>query len=533
MATESVANPALASDPSKIGVYGASTEQLSEYQKSLADQIQALEQRYANPNWFKVASGFLKPQLGGFGASLGSASEALGESIEQNKAAAIPIAQMRAQLAQSNIMLNAKTKAAEMAKNWEAENPGKPYPPELMAKIAGYDKDLAERLGVGVKQNLDQRTLSQKEQEQQINILQNQRQNLENLAAHGQIPAADFKKRALAIDRQLMELQRVGPFGNPTRTIDNSEGLTPPPSTTDMGGQSSTGQGMSTRGASGNASAAGSTAPSASAAPSSGGQQARPSDRSMLPEVHPRPSVNFGAMSPIEQEQAKNDMRISTERALADDKYYQEQYQKLRTFSSAIGDAQAITRAKETIQKMAKEDPNGFHSLTDAVREAGPIVAAVNDGFAFHAGSLAANISLPASTYIAAGLNKDKRTDYDRLLNAFAVLASAGMHREGVTPQSYVNHPGALQNAMKQYAGIGQTGPAAYTIAMANALKFQEEIELSKLLEHEFKNRTKPNSQARYADAFNSPNVKSLHDIFEEQSRALMKSSTSQTRRPQ
>jgi len=74
--------------------------------------------------------------------------------------------------------------------------------------------------------------------------------------------------------------------------------------------------------------------------------------------------------------------------------------------------------------------------------------------------------------------------------------------------------------AMKKYAGVGQTGPAAYAIAMQNALKFQEKIELSKLLEAEFK-RTNKNSQARYADAFNSPNIKELRKIFEEQSSAL------------
>jgi len=514
-------NPALASDPSKIPVYGASPEQLSEYQKSLESQIQALEQRYANPNWFKVAAGFLKPQLGGFAASLGSASEALGESVEQNKAAAIPITQMRAQLAQSNLMLGSKTQAAQMAKDWEMRHPGEPYSAEIMGKISGLDKDLAERLGMGVKQSLDQRTLSQKEQEQQLQILTNRRANLKNLAENGQIPPATFKTQAMEIDRQLNELQRIGPYGNTTRTIPNVEGLTPPGAATEILKPEPP---VTTTPAASRA--------SVSNAPASGSTSSTKvtSNEGLLPEIHPRPSLNYAAMNDLEKEQAKNDIRISTERALADDKYYQDKYQKLQNLSSAIGDAQAITRAKETIQKMAKTDPKGFHSLTDAVREAGPLIAAVNDGFAFHAGSLAANISLPASTYLAAQLDPNKRTDYDRLLNAFAVLASAGMHSEGVTPQSYVNHPGALQSAMRQYAGIGQTGPAAYTIAMQNALKFQEQIELAKLVENEFNNRTKKNSQARYVDAFNSPKVKQLHDIFEEQSRGLSEAANNRPR---
>jgi len=77
--------------------------QPSEAQQGILDATQAaqdaLEQRYANPNWFKVAAGFLKPQLGGFGASLGSASEARGDWTEKQRENQLPIAQYRAQVA--------------------------------------------------------------------------------------------------------------------------------------------------------------------------------------------------------------------------------------------------------------------------------------------------------------------------------------------------------------------------------------------------------------------------------------------------
>jgi len=68
--------PGLSTDPSKINQYGANPADLQEYQDSLQAQIKSLEDRYSNPNWFKVAAGFLKPQLGGFGASLGVACRA-------------------------------------------------------------------------------------------------------------------------------------------------------------------------------------------------------------------------------------------------------------------------------------------------------------------------------------------------------------------------------------------------------------------------------------------------------------------------
>lgn len=65
----------------------------------------SLEERYAQPNWFKVAAGFLKPQLGGFGASLGTASQALGENVEAQRAIAPSIARMRAETAQGRLGL--------------------------------------------------------------------------------------------------------------------------------------------------------------------------------------------------------------------------------------------------------------------------------------------------------------------------------------------------------------------------------------------------------------------------------------------
>ena len=502
---------ALSSDPSKISPYGASQEQLSEYQKSLEDQIGALEQRYREPNWFKVSAGFLKPQLGGFAASLGSASEAMGENVEKQRESQIPIAQMRAQLAQSNILLNSKSKAAEMAKQWEREHPGEPYSADLMAKIAGYDKELADRLGQGVKQNLEQRTLSQKEQAQAIELLSNQRQNLESLAKNGQIDPKVYKQRAMEIDQQLNALMKVGPFGNPTRAIPNSEALTPGATITTQPG-ANTQPGATSSGASSSSVNPQSSSTVSSTPPS----KSKP--EGMLPEVHPRPSVNFGAMNPVEQEQEKIKIAQSAENATRDEKNYQEQFQNLNRFSSAIGDSRSIENARNTIQRIALKDPQGFHKLTDAVREGGPFAAAIDRGVAFHAGSLSANISLPVEQFKIAGLDTSRRTDYDDLANAFAILASAGMHNEGVTPQSYVNHPGALNAAMRKYAGVGQTGPAAYKISMQNALKFEEMSELAKLIKHEHQNRTNKNSQARYTDAYNSPNVQKLHDIFSEKS---------------
>jgi hypothetical protein len=160
----------LATDPSKINPYGASQEQLSEYQKTLEDQIKALENRYAQPNWFKVAAGFAKPQLGGFLASLGSASEAMGENVEQQRASALPIAQMRAQLAQSNILMGSNKTASDMVKAHESKNAPLHELPDLVAKLT----ELGSPLAAGPKARLDEARKTQQTAIDRANLIRAQ-----------------------------------------------------------------------------------------------------------------------------------------------------------------------------------------------------------------------------------------------------------------------------------------------------------------------------------------------------------------------
>jgi len=151
-------NAALATDPSKINPTGAQQEDLSEYQQSLQDQIKALEQRYAQPNWFKVAAGFLKPQLGGFAASLGSAAEAAGENVELQRAAALPIAQMRSQLAQSKILTGQNKTQSDEFEAWRAT--GQPMDAATYSRIVSLNPEspvakAAQKFYEGAKSTLE------------------------------------------------------------------------------------------------------------------------------------------------------------------------------------------------------------------------------------------------------------------------------------------------------------------------------------------------------------------------------------------
>ena len=106
-------------DPSKLNFFGASDQDQQEYQNALLQSLNALEERYSKPNYWKIAAAFAKPQLGGFMASLGSANEVMGENLEQQRASQLPIAQLRAQLAMSKIGMGQNKSVADQYKLWK------------------------------------------------------------------------------------------------------------------------------------------------------------------------------------------------------------------------------------------------------------------------------------------------------------------------------------------------------------------------------------------------------------------------------
>ena len=110
--------------------------------KSLEEQIKSLEDRYAQPNWWKVAAGFAKPQLGGFMASLGSASEAMGENLEQQRSMGIPLAKMRTEMAVNSAILSKNKAVADEIQTWLADPKNKDKLPSQLPDWAARAPDL-------------------------------------------------------------------------------------------------------------------------------------------------------------------------------------------------------------------------------------------------------------------------------------------------------------------------------------------------------------------------------------------------------
>jgi hypothetical protein len=120
-----------------LPVVGPGANNMDALQASLVDAQTALEQRYANPNWFNVAAGFFKPQLGGFAASLGSAAQELGNFTEQQRANQIPLFNVRAQVGAMQAQRKNREAAAEVYNAWDKGDPKNPNSVPRDPKTAG------------------------------------------------------------------------------------------------------------------------------------------------------------------------------------------------------------------------------------------------------------------------------------------------------------------------------------------------------------------------------------------------------------
>jgi len=80
---------------------GQDPQAQTEYMDAVSKILQSLESRAAKPiNWWKVAGAMADPgKTGNFSEALGKASTSIGQDVEKSQEMALPIAQLRAQLA--------------------------------------------------------------------------------------------------------------------------------------------------------------------------------------------------------------------------------------------------------------------------------------------------------------------------------------------------------------------------------------------------------------------------------------------------
>lgn len=426
---EKTAGLLLATDPSKVNPAGAEQGDLEEYQQSLDAQIKSLEQRYANPNWFKVAAGFLKPQLGGFFASLGSAGEALGENVEQQRAAALPIAQMRSQLAQSKILTGQNKTVADMVAEYQAS--GKPLTPEFVAKVVRIAPDAPS-----TKALVAQLETMQKQQQITASQQQTELTRLMEMRKEGLISPVEYQRRL-----DMLELSAPGipkfPNAPPTPVIE------PPPST---------------GGAEPPATSASIPTPAAQPAP------AKPAETDFA-NFKITPSFSVSKLNPravTEVEKADNARLMEGAKLLEAVK--EKQFQNLQIVNEPTAYATAQEANKSTLD-MLKNEPDLAVSTTNMLRKAGPLVALLERGIGISVGPYGANINVAgAKPALYASLSDVEQKYQDKLLNNIARSVYYDLKSRGIDPEK----EGAEKfgQRMLQETHIEQ-GPAAIHRAIA------------------------------------------------------------------
>jgi hypothetical protein len=137
-------DPQFAGGLAKINPAGLQEEDLQRIRDITDKGIADLEARYEKPNWFKVAAGFAKPQLGGFLASLGSASEAMAENVEQQRENIAPVTNLKVQRELANTLLGQKINQRDIFNKWQAS--GRPMDNQTFQSIMsmGADTDIAK-----------------------------------------------------------------------------------------------------------------------------------------------------------------------------------------------------------------------------------------------------------------------------------------------------------------------------------------------------------------------------------------------------
>ena len=94
-----------------VGLSLADPDEKAKYNESIQKVLSALEGRQGVP-WFKMAAAFADPgRTGSFGEAFGKAMGTVGQAQDEDRARALPIAQMRAQLAGQQYEMSKEEKA--------------------------------------------------------------------------------------------------------------------------------------------------------------------------------------------------------------------------------------------------------------------------------------------------------------------------------------------------------------------------------------------------------------------------------------
>ena len=381
-------------DISKANFYGQTPDAQQELINANESALKALQQRYENPNWFNVAAGFFKPQLGGFAASLGSASQALGENLEKQRANELPVAQQRAQLA---LMKN------QLAQNQKAN--------ELLAGAKGVvTPDLVREMEARVGKD-----------------------HPAVVAARGQLEIQQ-KEQTLAQGAQGLTLQQIQ-TGLKTGAISMDEAQAMLAKLPGMGAAPNA---PVPAAPSAGAAAAAAAAPAVGAPPTPAAEGA-PAPEKKEPVVITSP---LGSQARIPED-------VRATQAAAREAAAAKRFESLGASGGAEETYRPMVRILDDQTSLIQKNPEIAKKVMSIMAQGtfrSQIEALLNAGVGLNFQGLAGNIHIPVPVVTKAGWNDTQREVADALATNFAALAVAKQRAGGVSPNSARNMELGLYN---------------------------------------------------------------------------------------
>lgn len=480
----------------KLPLYGASESQLEDLKKAQQDAVTALEQRYAQPNWFKVAAGFAKPQLGGFLASLGSASEALGENVEQQRAQQLPIAQMRAQLAQTNLLLGQNKTVSDMLAERRAK--GLPITPEFVSEVTARfpESSVAKSLASELATQQKQQELTSNQQRLMLDAIQmkmakgmalspqemafmsnlpSQLSTREEAKPLTGTPSPFTPEQVGRAQRDVESLQREMsrlPEGDPRRQILQAE----------LDKAQSVAGGIS--------------------------PEAPKKETQFYPESFPVPNLsNVPDWERVARGEAWSRNAQNEEKR---NQSFVEKHAQLAMEPNFT----ALDSHYKTAINMIENNPAAAKKVFNILRGSGEIqnqiMSALQQGAGLNLGSYVANINLPVETFARAGLNPSEQAYADRLVHSLLVLGNADLAMRGITPE--VGQKAYFENLATK-ANLNQNAETALNILHKNYVTFDMNKRLYDTLIDERSKYANPNSMTPYTDVFrHSSKIKEIEE---------------------
>ena len=454
-------------------LYGIEDPQLQEYMALLKENETALKARYENPNWFNVAAGFLKPQLGGFAASLGSAGAALGDWQEKQRANELDVAKMRSEIGMTKMVLSQRQKAAQnLQRGVEAAGP--PGSPQAIAAetsafkgespvVAGLGvvgKAQAENINAlnAVKARIDAQKAANVTVDPKLIAEQNRLQQLVQGAATTAVPGAAVP--GAAVPGAVPEVAPPAAAPNAFK-VDKSEREKVDIAT------------------------------------------GRSSHTGFIPMVVKPPENEYLPDSARAAKQKEADAETAT---------YQPQYTQL----SKIVNTPNFGSVRDSFNIIKGFDPDDVEEVTDLVRKQGGWAALLAKGVGASlsastnpaSAGLGLNAHAAIQDYLVANKNPRLRAVYDALYNNLGAIEEA--RKAGMIPGS-LGSGGNLQ----------QTGRALWHSIAKDATLLDQAQTLYNTATGLLENYTHPSSMAPVADVFKSKPIREIYNIYDEEFKRL------------